>query len=211
MKKILMLFLVLIPVLGCTTNKVTYRESTNFNYLDFGSYQIGIDKRFELVGDVDAKGQGETVDGAMQARYKIVSYVFADASNGKQNIKRAIAVIVYTLTDRTYWRNEVSFEDYKSSENNQILYKGMTELNGIKVAAAVVTTKRINPKILKMADSKGYRPVSDMKQGIVAKFGKVIGASRLVHIEYLEASNENQLNTFDYLDKAKQLIILEKD
>jgi hypothetical protein len=210
MKKVLRIFLALILFLGCTADKVTFRESTNFNYLDLGSYQIGIDKKFEFVGDVDAKGKADTVEGVTQGRYKIDTYVFADASNGKENIKRAIAVTVITITDTTYWRGEASFANYKSNENIQVLHKGTNKLNDINVAMVVFTTKRINPKILKMADSKGYRPASDMKQGIDVKFGKVIGRSRLINIEYLEASEENQPNAINYVNNAKQVITLEK-
>ena len=210
MKKLIKIILTLALVFGCAADKVTYRQSTNYNYLDFGSYQLGIDKRFEFIGDIDAKGTVDTVEGVIQGRLKTDTYVFADASQGKKNIRRAIGVRVYTLRDTTYWRGEANFDHYKSNENIQVLHKGMTKLNDTSVAYVVYITKGINPKVLKMAAGKGYKPASELKQGIDVTFGKVIGRSRLIHIEYLESCDESQPNAFDYMNKAKQLITIEK-
>jgi hypothetical protein len=115
MKKLIEIILTLALVFGCAADSVTYRQSTNYNYLDFGSYQLGIDKSFEFIGDIDAKGTVDTVEGVIQGRLKTDTYVFADACQGKKNIRRAVGVRVYTLRDTTYWRGEANFDHYKSA------------------------------------------------------------------------------------------------
>jgi hypothetical protein len=207
MNKKWMFFFALSFLLGCATEKATYREGAGLNYLDFGTYQVGIDNRFEFIGDLEAGNDAVTVAGVLEGRFKTETYIFADAGNDKAEINRAIAVIVYTLSDMAHWSGEADFEDFESNEYNQLLHKGMTELNNISVAVAVLKAHKGDPKISGTTVSE---PESISKQDIVVKFGKVVDSSRLIHIEYLEASNENYPDAFFYLKKAKQFIQLEK-
>ena len=207
MYKIWMFFLALFFLWGCATDKAIYREGAGFNYLDFGSYQVGIEKQFELIGDLEVHNEADTVAGVLEGRFKIETYIFANTGNVKTGINRAIAVIVYTLSDFTHWSGEANFDDFESIEYHQLLHKGVTKLNNTSVAVAVFKAKKGHPKI---SDSTDTRTESILKQNIAVKFGKVMNNTSMIHIEYLEASNENYPDAFFYLKKAKQFIQLEK-
>ena len=207
MNRIWIFYLALSFLWGCATDKVTYHEGAGINYLDIGTYQVGIDKRFEFIGDFKAGNEADTVAGVLEGRFKTETYIFADTGTGTTRINSAIAVIVYTLSDMTHWSGEASFDDFESSEYNKLLHKGVTELNNISVAVAVFKAQKGDPKIFGLTGSKAK---SHSKQGIVVKFGKVMNSSRMIHIEYLEASDENYPDAFFYLNKAKQFITLEK-
>jgi hypothetical protein len=211
MKKSVTIILFFLVVLGCAASKVEYREGSAYNSLDFGSYQLGIDKRFEFIGVLDHKAR--TQDAELDSRtlpYKQDMYVFADAGQGKANVNCAIAVSVYTLEGQAYFREEANFDDYKSTEKMKVLRKGMTDINDTRVACVVHTLTGLNVRVLKMAANKGYKPASDLKHGIEVKFGKVIGRSRLIHVEYIHGCNEDQPSAIEYMKKAKKVISLEK-
>ena len=210
MKKILTFFLAISFLGGCAADRAAYREGADINYLDFGACRVGIDKKFEFIGEFEAANDAESVEGVLEGRAKINTYVFADTGKGKAKISRAIAVTAYTLTDHGYWSGEADFAGHESGGDVQVLHNGTTEINGIPVAVVVFATEKLVPKIFNMAGSRGYVPLAGMKQNIDVKFGRVIDRSRMVHIEYIEVSDENYPDAFEYMIKAKKFITLEK-
>ena len=135
---------------------------------------------------------------------------FAYTGKGKAKISKAIAVTVHTLTDHGYWSGEADFAGHESDGDVQVLHIGTTEINGIPVAVVIFATEKLDPKIFNMAGSRAYVPLAGMRQSIDVMFGRVIGRSRMVHIEYIEVSDENHPDAFEYMDKAKKFIALEK-
>ena len=93
MKKLVSILLGLFLCIGCMTggSQVVYKRAPDFNVIDFGSYQLYIDKRFETVGDLTSEFEKEFI-GAGDFKIKQTRYIFADTSGGKKDIKRAIAV-----------------------------------------------------------------------------------------------------------------------
>ena len=171
---------------GCntTTSKPVLTESANLNLLDFGLYKISIDQRFVYVSGLEDKLHTDNLNDPRGSNVKVTRYIFADASEGKDNIKKLIIVYVYQLTDpRHYFRGEVSFDSFKERH----IEKGMIELHNIRVAYLIRTVSYLRSDVLKLLESQGYRMSLDRKQSLEIWFGKIIGATKEIRIVYIES------------------------
>ena len=209
MKRLFLIPLSLFLFIGCVTSasQVAFKETSNFNVIDFGSYQLYIDKRFEPVGDLNSKSERESL-GVNNVKVKQTRYVFADTTNGKTNIKSAIAIQVLEITTpQGYWRDEMSFNNYKGRH----FEKGVTDLHGIRIAYLVKPLTRIAGDVLKMGSEKGFSISKDMKYGVDIQFGKTIGRTRIIKIEYVEgdSTDYDYYKAINALQRAKGFIKLE--
>jgi len=209
MKRSLLIPTILLLFIGCVTSagQVAFKETSNFNIIDFGSSQLYIDKRFEAVGDLNSEFEAESF-GVHNLNVKQTRYVFADTTNGKKDITCAIAVHVFEITTpQGYWRDEMNFDSYKGRH----FEKGVTDLHGMRIAYLVKPLDRIAGDVLKMGSEKGFSISRDVKYGVDIQFGKTIGRTRIIKIEYIEGG----LKAYDFyraksaLQKAKNFIKLE--
>lgn len=204
MKKFITIILTLL-LMGCmAANKVVYRETSDFNVMDFGRYQVLIDKRFVLVGDLESSRETRGLENVSSTNEKTTRYIFADVSDGKTNVKKLVAIYdIQLVQPKWYYRNEASYSYYKKRH----IDKGMTDFNGIRVAYLVRNIKKIAPDVLKLGESKGYSPSKDSKHGIEVNFQKVIGTSRRIIITYIEGGS---ITTDRALTRAKTFVNLTK-
>ena len=56
------LLIIMILTISCATNQDQPRDTTRMTYLDIGSYSLGIDKKFELIGVLDSELEKENLD-----------------------------------------------------------------------------------------------------------------------------------------------------
>ena len=63
MKKFLLLILFCFFI-SCAADQAQFRETTKNNYLELGSYSLGIDKRFEFIGSLDGEFKADNIDDA---------------------------------------------------------------------------------------------------------------------------------------------------
>jgi hypothetical protein len=167
-------------------NKVVYRKTSDFNVMELGRYQILIDKRFVLVGDMESSRERHGVSSVSSTNEKTTRYIFADVSDGKTNVKKLVAIYdIQLVQSGWYYRNESSYSKYKKPH----IDKGMTDCNGIRVASIVRNIKTIAPDVLKLGESKGFSPSKDIKHGVEVNFAKVIGTSRRIIICYIEGGS----------------------
>jgi hypothetical protein len=186
------------------TNKVVYRETSDFNVMDLGRYQVLIDKRFVLVGDLESSRETRGIDDVSSTNEKTTRYIFADVSDGKTNVKKLVAIYdIQLVQPQWYYRNESSYSYYKKLH----IDKGMTDFNGIRVAYLVRNIKGIAPDVLKLGEPKGFSPSKDIKHGIEVNFAKVIGTSRRIIITYIEGGS---ITTDRALTRAKTFVKLTK-
>ncbi len=178
MKKLVSILLGLFLCIGCMTggSQVVYKRAPDFNVIDFGSYQLYIDKRFETVGDLTSEFEKEFI-GAGDFKIKQTRYIFADTSGGKKDIKRAIAVhVLEILTPKGYWRDEMNFDNYTGKH----FEKGVTDLHGLQIAYLVKPLTGIASDVLKMSSENEFSMSKDMKYGVDIQFGKTLDRNRII-------------------------------
>lgn len=197
---------------GCSaSSKAVYKEVAGFNVLDFGSYQILIDKKFEPVGDIEGSLHTDNIDDNAGSNMKVVRYIFADASDGKQNVKRAVVVYDYRLRDpHQYFMNEPSFDHYKGKQ----IEHGITELGTTRCAYLIWPARRISQDVLKLGAQKGYKIGQGMKYGVAVRYAKNVSRSRVINIVYIEGGQVNYENdhneAIQAFKRSKSYIKLEK-
>jgi hypothetical protein len=183
-KKKIVFGIAAIFLIACAGPQVEYREATDYNFLDFGSYKIEIDKSFEFVGSLEKKRESEYLDGTGSSRQKITRYIFTE---GKSNIKRGIIIYVNELTTPgAFWRGEASFDKY----NKPFIIKGRRTLGDIKCAFLARKGNKLSSDLQSLINEKGYR-LGKFKCGISLMYAKTIGTSRMIHVLYFEGIEEN--------------------
>ena len=200
MKKwLIFIFVVMVFNFGCvvsTYNKADYIQ--NLNMIDFGKYKVALDKSFVPIGDLRGDIKQETLDDTM-ANMEVTRYTFVDTSEGKDNIKRAICIYQYRITDQSYFRTVASFDYYKHKH----FEKGRTELDGVgDVAYLIRPIPGISKDILKLGNSKGFQMDNNLDYAVSVKFALVIGTHRMIQIEYCEGGDINYENNYAEVRRA---------
>jgi hypothetical protein len=116
--------------------------------------------------------------------------VFADISNGKQNIKRGIVVYDYQLKDpQHFFRNEISYDNSRAKGK---IESGHTNLGNVKVAFLIQKSEpKIDQSVIKLLTDKGYKldqQKVDYITGIY--YGKLVGRSRSIQILYVDKNED---------------------
>ena len=155
MKKFLLLILFCFFI-SCAADQAQFRETTINNYLELGSYSLGIDKRFEFIGSLDSEYKSDNLDDPKGSQIRTKLYVFADVSNGKQNINRGIIVFDYQLKNpQHFYRNETSFDNSKAKGK---MDSGYINLGNVRVAYMLQKSEpNIHKSIIKLLTDKGYK------------------------------------------------------
>jgi hypothetical protein len=118
--------------------------------------------------------------------------VFADVSNGKQNINRGIIVFDYQLKNpQHFYRNETSFDNSKAKGK---IESGYINLGNVRVAYMLQKTEpNIHQSIIKLLTDKGYRIDQDLQKLnyiTTVYYGKLIGRSRNMVIMYIDGNED---------------------
>ena len=198
MKKLLIL-VVMVFNFGCaasTYNKADYIQ--NLNMIDFGKYKVVLDKSFVPIGNLSGDVIQEGIDGP--GSVETTRYLFADTSEGRDNIKRAICVYQYRITDRNQYVNVASYDYYKGRH----IEKGRTKLDGVGDIAYLITPilSGISKDVLELGKSKGFQMDKNIRYGISIQFALVIGIQRMIEIVYIEGGNINYENNYDEVRRA---------
>jgi hypothetical protein len=181
----------LLLVSCATSRKAVYRETPEFNEMDFGSYQVLIDKKFVPIGDLKGQIEANYIDPVENKNIRLSLYLFADTSTGKSDINRAIALLLYELkATHGYWYAEQNFDNYKG----KYIAKGTANLSGTRCAYLITAVKDDWQNVLKSGESKGFYMSNDIIQGTETRFAKLIGGQRRVDIIYIESENDPKNN-----------------
>jgi hypothetical protein len=185
MRKITTLIYMVLLLFGCAaTEKPEFRIAPDKNTLDFGSSQVFIDKKFEMIGELEDKLIADNIDDQQGTPFKITQYIFADTSDGKNKIKRAISVADYRMKNHHhYFLGGASFDGYKE----RCIDKGMTDHIGARCAYLIRNVNRISKKVLELGASKGFYADSSLGSAIEITFARNVASSRQIRIIYLEA------------------------
>jgi len=183
MKKFFLVLCLLVIVSGCVADKAVFRETSKFNYLTLGSYEIGIDKRFTFLGEIDSSFKMDNIDDPQGSNIKTTRYLFVDATNGKSNVDKGIVVFDLRLKNpQHYFRKEAEYK-----RDNMTFSVGYTNAGNVKMAYRTIKVTRIADDILKFGRSKGYNMASsNVKYGTGVQYAKNIGRSRQMVIMYGE-------------------------
>lgn len=194
MRTNLMILIISVLMVGCAASRqVEYKETPEFNVMDFGSCQVRIDKKFVPVSDHKGEIEANYVDPVEDKNIRFSIYVFVDTSSGKSEIKRAIAVLLYELkAAHGYWYSEPDFDNYKG----QYIARGKANLSGTRCSYIITNVKGASQNVLKTGESKGFYMSNDIGQGIEIRFAKLIGRQRRVDIVYIE-SEDDPKKTFE--------------
>jgi hypothetical protein len=193
MKKLLSGLIILI--VACSSNQVQFKETTNMNYLELGSYSLGIDKRFELMGTLDSDFQKDNLDDARGSQIRSTGYVFADLSDGQDSIKRGLVVYDNQIKDaQHFWSNEISYD------NAQVKGKvdsGYVKVGNVKMAYMILKANpSLDQTITQIFTSKGSKidkNLQDQAHISMIYYAKLIGRSRNVVIIYIDGKENPEL------------------
>jgi hypothetical protein len=193
MKKLLSGLIIL--VVSCASNQAQFRETADMTYLELGSYSLGIDKRFELMGTLDSDFQKENLDTAKGSQIKSTGYVFADIGDGKDNIKRSLIVYDNQLKDtQQLWRNEISYENAKVEGK---VDSGYVYVGKVSMAYMVLEANpNLDHTITKLITSKGAgidRDFQDQTHISMIYYAKLIAPSRNVVMIYIDGNENTEL------------------
>jgi len=188
MRTNLIILIISVLLVGCATSRqVVYKETPEFNVMDFGSCQVLIDKKFVPIGDLKGQIESNYIDPVEDKNIRLSLYLFADTSTGKSEIKRAIAVLLYELkATHGYWYTEANFDNYKG----QYIARGKANLGGKRCAYLITNVEGALQNVLKTGESKGFYMSKDIKHGIEITFAKLIGSQRMVNIIYIESEDD---------------------
>lgn len=193
MKKLMPALIFLL--IACAPNQAQFKETDSKNHLSLGSYNLGIDKRFELMGTLDSDFQKENFNNARESQIRSVGYVFADTGAGDKSVKRGLIVYDNQLKDaQQFWRNEISYENAKVAGK---VDSGYVMVGKVNMAYMILEAKQnLDPAITKIIKSKGAG-IDDGFQNqahiSMIYYGKLIGPARNVVIIYIDATQNTEL------------------
>jgi hypothetical protein len=104
-------------------NKVVYRKTSDFNVMELGRYQILIDKRFVLVGDMESSRERHGVSSVSSTNEKTTRYIFADVSDGKTNVKKLVAIYESMIYSSYNLGGIIEMNHHTANTRNHILIK----------------------------------------------------------------------------------------
>jgi|GEM_PF-909815 len=192
MKKLLLTIMML--TISCSTNQEQGRDTTKMTYLDIGSFSLGIDKKFEMIGVLDSELEKENLV-AKSSRIHSKEYLFADLSGGMGNIQRGLIVYDNQLKDpQQYWSTEVSFE--KTTVDGKI-DSGYVTVGSVSMAYMLLRAKpALDPNVMKVIAAKGAQMgVNFEKLGFASMvyFTKLIGRSRNLTVIYIDGKEKPEI------------------
>lgn len=205
MMKLIFSMLVMLALQGCaaTTPKGTFTETGDKNILALSGCRLLIDKRFVMVGEIEKALDQASVDRQVGGSAS-TSYLFADTSEGKTRIRRAVVAVETHLTSpHSVYMNEAHFDRYTGRH----VEKGMTEKLGTRCAYLVHEIGSISKPILDLMKEKGFAVDPAAKKGVEVAFAKTTGRSSRLAFYYIEAGDESQAKAV--LDNAAHFIRFE--
>ena len=189
---------------GCVTKAdlakpITWEKAEyiqNLNMLDFGigfgRVKIVLDKSFVPSGNFSLGEDVSTLDFLAVARY-----VFIDESAGRDNVKRAIVIYQYRITNRRRsFKSNSSFEKSK----NKYFAKGKMKLDGVDISYVV----RQIP-----CTSKGdSRIIQSCTYAMSIRLAVKLSHQRIIEIQFVEGSDTKRgiEDVSPFLDKLKGVI-----
>jgi hypothetical protein len=193
MKKLLSGLIILI--VSCASNQVQFKETDSMTYLELGSYSLGIDKKFELMGTLDSDFQKENFDDARASQIESTGYVFADLSQGRDSIKRGLVVYDNQLKDsQQFWGNEIS---YKNTQVKGKVDSGYVTVGNVKMAYMILKANpALDPTISQIITSNGSKieqNLQDQAHISMIYYAKLIDRSRNVVIIYIDGNENTEL------------------
>ena len=185
MKKILLIITIL--TMSCATNQDQPRDTTKMTFLDIGSYTLGIDKKFELIGVLDSELEKENL-AAESSRIHSKEYLFADLSRGMDNIQKGLIVYDNRLKDpQQYWSREISYDNTKVEGK---IDSGYVTVGGVRMAYMLLKAKpSLDPNVMKVIAAKGPRMgenLQKMSYASMVYYSKLIGRTRHLTIIYID-------------------------
>ncbi len=188
MKKILLIIMII--AVSCSTKQEQPRDTTRMTYLDIGTYTLGIDKKFELIGVLDSELEKENLD-AESSRIHSKEYLFADLSEGMGNIKKGLIVYDNRLKDpQHYWGREISYDKTKVDGK---LDSGYVTVGSVQMAYMLLRAKpSLDPNVMKVITAKGpQRGVNLQKLNFASMvyFSRIIGRSRNLTVIYIDGKD----------------------
>ena len=193
MKKLLSGLIILI--VSCASNQVQFKETDSMTYLELGSYRLGIDKKFELMGKLDSDFQKENLDDVRASQIESTGYVFADLSQGRDSIKRGLVVYDNQLKDsQQLWRNEIS---YKNTQVKGKVDSGYVTVGNVSMAYMILKANpALDPTISQIITPKGSKidkNLQDQAHISMIYYAKLIDRSRNVVIIYIDGNENTEL------------------
>ena len=193
MKKLIACLIILF--ISCASNQAQFRETDNMTYLKFGSYSLGIDKRFELMGTLDSDFHKENFDKAKGSQIKSTGYVFADTGAGDKSVKRSLIVYDNQLKDtQQFWRNEISYENANVKGK---VDSGVVKVGNINMAYMILEANpNLDPAITRVIKSKGAgidRDFQNQAHISMIYYGKLIGPTRNILVIYIDVKENTEL------------------
>lgn len=192
MKKLLLVIMML--TISCSTNQEQPRDTTKMTYLDIGSFSLGIDKKFELIGVLDSELEKENLD-AQSSRIHSKEYLFADLSEGMDNIKKGLIVYDNQLKDpHQFWMTEIS---YQNTKVNGKVDSGFVTVGRVQMAYMLLRANpAIDQNVVKVLTAKGAqmgRNLQELDYVSMVYFAKLIGRSRNIVIVYIDGQANPEL------------------
>ena len=180
--------------ISCSTNQEQPRDSTKMTYLDFGSYSLGIDKKFELIGVLDSELEKENLD-SERSRIHSKEYLFADLSGGMDNIQKGLIVYDNQIKDhQQYWSKEVSYEKTKVDGK---VDSGYVTVGSVRMAYMILRAKpTLDPNVMKVIAAKGPQMGVNLEKlghASMVYFAKLIGGSRNLAIIYIDGRENPEI------------------
>ncbi len=212
MKRFILLIVIVGLGAGCATGSYgpgKYIQALNM--VDLGDYQVAIDKSFTFVGSIPGMSLGDTAGPVIiKTRMAIVSYLFVDEAEGKKNIKEGILLSVAYLKDRdAYW---ISPGEIKG---RHVIEKGRYSLDGVSMKYYCRRFSKVDPKLVKFMESRGYKINPNLKHGVSVIFRRIIDDYRILHMEYVKGIEDHKEISYqkvgEILKRADRLITLIKD
>ena len=189
------LFGILFLAISCSGDQTQLRDTTKFSYLAIGTYTLGIDKRFDLIGTLEKDSKKENFDNVKSSRIYTREYIFADLSNGIDNIYRGVIVYDNQLKDpQTFWSKEISYENTKVGGK---IDSGYVNVGEVKMAYMILRAKpAIDQNIMKLLtnkESKVGKILQEPDQVSMVYFSRLIGRSRNVVIVYVDGMQNAEI------------------
>ncbi len=199
MKKLLLFIMML--TISCSTNQDQTRDTTKMTYLDFGSYSLGIDKKFELIGVLDSELEKENRD-LESSRIRSREYLFADLSGGMDNIQKGLIVYDNQLKDlQQYWSKEVSYEKTKVDGK---VDSGYVTVGSVRMAYMILKAKpTLDPNVMKVIAAKGPQMGVNLEKlgyASMVYYAKLIGRSRNLAVIYIDGRENPEIAFYESLN-----------
>ena len=199
MKKLLLIIMML--TISCSTNQEQGRDKTKMTYLDFGSYSLGIDKKFELIGVLDSELEKENRD-LESSRIRSREYLFADLSGGMDNIQKGLIVYDNQLKDlQQNWSQEVSYEKTKVDGK---VDSGYVAVGSVRMAYMILKAKpTLDPNVMKVIAAKGPQMGVNLEKlgyASMVYYAKLIGGSRNLAVIYIDGRENPEVAFYESLN-----------